>query len=191
VPGSNRQDRADFLEKNTLPIRIVPRRKRQLWEDSKSHSVHADRPPKHGDKWSEEDILRIVLAKPGTDTYQDLAKELGRSDGAVRRMRVWASHILKGEYADRWLAWVESSDPKTRANKHDVILIYKVLKEAGYLDLSVTEQFRLAQPLPQPRGGWRGDRTGEASRRRRKEFLKLQALVGQVQKEGTDGDRGV
>ena len=180
-----------LLEKNTRPIEIVPRHKRQVWEDLHHRRVRADKPPNQWKKWSEEDIERIIIASPETDTYQNLAQELGRSDGAIRRVRVWAGHILKGEYVDQWSAWVESDDPKIRANKHDVILIHKVLKERGHLDLPVSEQFRLAEPLPQPRGGWRGDRTGEASRRRRKRVRELQVRVAELEQGVADDRHGI
>ncbi len=82
-------------------------------------------------------------------------------------MRMWACHILKGEYADKWMDWIETLDPHVRANKHDVILVHQVLKEIGFLDLPVVEQFRLATPLPQPTASWRGDGTQYAVRRLR------------------------
>jgi hypothetical protein len=58
-----------------------------------------------------------------------------------------------------------------------VILIHRVLKERGYLGLPIAEQFRLARPLPQPRAGWRGDRTGEALRRRKRQVQQIQARI--------------
>jgi hypothetical protein len=173
-----RQEKAPsaLLARDTTPIRAVPRQKREWWERlGKPVSISVGR--NHGQRWSEEDIERIILASPERDTYQSLAAELGRSDGAVRKMRTWAGHILKGEYAEQWGSWVESDDRRVRANKHDVILLHKVLKERGYLDLPITEQFRLARPLPQPRAGWRGDRTGEALRRRKQRVRQIQALI--------------
>jgi len=163
---------------------LVPRHKREFWERLEK-DVRLQRPPKQGKRWSEDEIERIIRAAPETDTYQSLAKELGRSDGAVRRMKVWVGHILRGEYADKWGAWIASDDPRVRANKHDVILVHKVLKEKGFLDLPVTEQFQLARPLPQPHGGWRGDRTGEALRRRKKRLQDLRARITGMRQEAS------
>ena len=165
-----------LLPKDRRPIRLVPRRKREYWERLK-RDVDIWRGENHGKRWSEDDIERIIAASPETDTYRALAEELGRSDGAVRFVKTWAGHILKGEYAEQWETWVQSDDPHLRAHKHDVILIHRVLKERGYLDLPIAEQFRLARPLPQPRVGWRGDRTGEALRRRKRQVEQIQARI--------------
>lgn len=170
-----------LLPKDARPIRLVPGRKRELWERLE-RPVRVSRSPNHGKRWSEEDIERIIRATPETDTYEALAKELGRSDGAIRHVKMWAGHILKGEYVDKWGTWTESQDRHLRANKHDVILVHMVLKERGYLDLPITEQFRLARPLNQPRSGWRGDRTGEAIRRRNRRLDEIRAGITRAQK---------
>lgn len=157
-----------LLRKNDRPIRVVRKDKRSVFqkiEDNRVAQLHV--PDKHGKRWSPEDIKRVLAANPETDTYAGLAAELRRTDGAIRRVRTWASHILRGEYEDRWHAWVTSTDRRIKANKHDVILIHAVLTALGYLVLPITEQFKLARPLDQPSRGWRGDRTGKALRARR------------------------
>ena len=176
-----------LLQKDTRPIRLVAHGKREFWEKIGAEPVLLMGRKNHGKRWTEEHILRIITADPEVDTYGALAEGLGRSDGAVRLIRAWAGHILRGEYEEQWRAWVESEDPKVRANKHDKILVYKVLKEHGYFDLPVTEQFRLARPLRQPRGGWRGDRTGEAIRRRNRRVAEIQARVMRMVEDSQDG----
>ncbi len=163
-----RSSKQQLLRKDARPLRVTDKDKRSVF-----HKVEENRvaqlgiPEKHGKRWSEEDVARVVSATPENDTYRELAAELGRSDGAIRHVRAWAGHILRGEYEDKWRAWIASTDSRVRANKHDVILIHSVLRSLGYLDRPVTEQFRLARPLGQPSGSWRGDRTGRALRARR------------------------
>jgi hypothetical protein len=183
------QARRKLLRKDTRPIKVVGREKREFWERIETKPVRIGVARNHGKKWTKDQIKRIITANPENDTYQTLAAELGRSDGSVRLIRTWAGHMLKGEYEQDWRRWVESTDPRVRANKHDRILIYEVLEELGYFDLSISQQFKLARPLPQPRAGWRGDRTGEALRRRRSRVAQVQARLIRANEEATHDDR--
>lgn len=187
MPRSERR----LLRKNDRPIKVTRNDKRSVFQkiaENRVAQLHI--PEKHGKRWSAEDITRVLAANPETDTYAGLAAELRRTDGAIRRVRTWASHILRGEYEDKWHAWVTSTDPRIKANKHDVILIHEVLGKLGYLDLPVTEQFKLGRPLDQPSGGWRGDRTGKALRARRQRTVgALRAILALKEEEKLEPSR--
>lgn len=158
------------LSEDADPIRLIRRARREALSGLPSPTdVSIDVAPRFRARWTEEEVEKVIKASPEEQDCAGVARELGRTPGAVRHMRTWACHILKGEYADKWAAWVVADDPKVRANKHDVILVYQVLRKLGFLDLPVVEQHRLAKPLPQPRAGWRGDRTQEALRRQRRQ----------------------
>ena len=144
------------------PPRVVP------VADRRAPTVIVPSPPsRFRARWTEAEIERIIRADPDTESYQSLAKELERTPGAVRKVRVWAGHILKGQYWDSWWSWVNSADPRVRSRRHDVIMIHHLLEKIGFLALPVVEQRRLARELPQPGGAWRGDRTSQALRQHR------------------------
>lgn len=169
---ARRARKTGLLTEDPSPIKLVPRAKRVALAEH----VRPDKSPRFRARWTEDEIEQVIQADPKSEDYVSLANRLGRTWGGVRRVRVWAGHILKDEYTDEWEPWILSEDPKIRANKHDVILIHKVLSERGYLDLPVVTQFEYARPLRQPTRGGRGDRTAAALRRERENIAKISPL---------------
>jgi hypothetical protein len=148
------------LQFNPQALKIVDARKRKFWEQL-AHEVEIDVAEQFRKKWTLAATARVILADPA-ETYEEVATELGRSPGAVRYRRMAMVHLLRDEHGapERVQAYI--ADPKANHKFHDYYQVHQVLLNLGYYELPVSEQFRLAQPLRQPKASWRGDGTAAA-----------------------------
>jgi hypothetical protein len=147
---------------NPGALEIVPAERRQWWRDLAAE-VEIDIPTKFRRKWTRAETARVILADP-TEAYEELAKELNRTPGAIRYRRQAMIHLIREEHHARERAAAYRSDPKLHHKHHDYYQVDEVLREMGIYDLPVSHQFQVAQPLRQPRGGWRGDGTAAVTR---------------------------
>jgi hypothetical protein len=140
---------------NSEPLQIVPAAHRKAWEEL-AREVALDIPAEFRQKWTRAATARVILAEP-TESYEDLAKELNRSPGAVRYRRQAMIHLLKDEHGAKERANAYREDPKIHHKHHDYFQVDELLRELGIYEMPVVEQFALARPLRQPSAGWRGD----------------------------------
>src|SRR5437899_11951169 len=153
---------AALLPEDPSDIRVVPNARRDWWGKVK-REARINFAPKFGKKWSDAEVERVINADPDSDTYSSIALELNRSPGSMRRKRHIMVDILR-----------EPSDAIERAKSGfhkyaDYRQVHELLQRLGKLDLPLAVRFRISQPLPQPREGWRGDGSMEvktAQRRR-------------------------
>lgn len=158
--GADANNRARRLQINPEPLKIVDASRRAFWERL-AHEVEIETAGKFRKRWSLSETVRVVTADP-SETYSDLAKELDRSPGGIRFRRQAMIHLLRDEHGamDRVRAYRE--DPKANHRYHDYAQIHETLENLGWLELPVSQQFELAQPLRQPSAAWRGDGTSAA-----------------------------
>jgi hypothetical protein len=154
------QPPARRLRLNPEALRVVPDEQRSFWEKMVAE-VELDIAHKFRKRWSTVETVRVILADPA-ETYENVAKELGRSPGAVRYRRMAMIHLLREEAGapERVKAYID--DPKANHKQHDYFQVHEALRELGMYELPVFEQFGLAQPLQQPSASWRGDGTSAA-----------------------------
>lgn len=155
------------LEINPEALRLVPAGRREFWEKlaSEAEIGVAERFRK---RWTSVETVRLVLASP-IESYEEVARELNRSPGAVRYRRMAMIHLLRDEHGamDRVTAY--RSDPKVHHKHADYAQVAEVLEGLGYFDLPVREQFAIAVPLGQPSNSWRGDGSAAALAMRKSE----------------------
>lgn len=151
-------DQAGRFQINPGPLKIVPAAYRKAWEEL-AKEVAIDVPEGFRRKWTRADTARVILADP-TESYEELAGELDRTPGAIRYRRMAMVHLIRGEHGAPERVAQYRSDPKTHHKHHDYHQVDELLRELGIFDMPVAQQFAIAQPLQQPRAGWRGDGTG-------------------------------
>jgi hypothetical protein len=162
----SKRKRSGLLPKDESPLKLVPSEKRRFWDQIPGEPT-IETATRYREKWTDDEVRRLVSADPVTESYESLARELGRSPGALRIRRSQMIHILRGEpYA---MEFVESTDHK----RADWRQVNKVLQEMGILDLPVTEQFRLAVHLQQPSASYRGDFTQTVLKEKKAKRLRL------------------
>jgi len=166
-----------LLPRDDSPIKLVPLEKRKFWEEIPAE-VPIEKAVRWREKWTDDEVRRLLEADPANCSYEALGAELGRSPGALRIRRSQMIHIIRGDpYA---MEYVESTDHK----RADWRQVHKVMKAQGVLDLPVTEQFKLAVHLQQPNPSWRGDHTQavlkEKKDRRRRFIRELKAIKKEV-----------
>jgi hypothetical protein len=159
VTEAKRKHRSRFAI-NPGPLKIVPAAYRKAWENL-AKEVDIDVPKGFRAKWTRADTARVILADP-SESYDDLAQELGRTPGAIRYRRQAMVHLLRGEHGAPERVADYRADPRKHHKHHDYHQVDELLHELGIFDMPVSQQFAIAQPLQQPRGGWRGDGTGAA-----------------------------
>ena len=145
---------------NPEPLEIVPERNRRAWQEL-AREVALDVPQDFRRKWTRAATARVVLADP-SESYDQLAKELGRTPGAVRYRRQAMIHLLRQEHGAVERVEAFREDPKANHKHADYAQVDDLLRDLGLYELVVSEQFELAEPLQQPRASWRGDGTGAA-----------------------------
>jgi hypothetical protein len=155
VSASSAKKRLQF---NPGELEIVPAARRTVWEDL-AGQVQIHVPGQYRAKWSELETLRVITATPD-ESYEVVAADLDRSPGAVRYRRQAVIHLLRDEHGAKDRAAAYREDAKTYHKFHDYWQVDEVLNKYGFYDRSVAEQFQLAQPLLQPKSGWRGDNIG-------------------------------
>lgn len=165
-----------LLKEDHSPIKLVPEADRDWWEKL-SEPARAHFAERRGKRWTDEETLRVIEANPDEDDYYLLGAELGRSPGALRIRRSHMIHLLRDEYGHIDKATAYETDPKQHHRYADIAHVARLLRENGYFNLPVGEQFRLARHLNQPGTSWRGDRTGEVLRRRRQAMSDLKHAV--------------
>lgn len=156
-PVQNGGRRTGRLVVNPDALRIVPAERRQFWERLQ-RDVKLDIADKFGKRWSVLETLRVITATPD-ESYEEVARELGRTPGAVRYRRQAMIHLLRHEHGAPERVADYMADPKGNHKQHDYFQVHKILEEYGYYDRPVTDQFKLAHPLRQPKTSWRGDGT--------------------------------
>lgn len=172
----SKRKRRGLLPKDHSPINVVPPEKREFWQHiPKEASIETA--PQWRVKWSDEEVKKVILADPKKDTYESLARGLGRTPGAIRLRRAQMLHILRGDPYAR--EYVESTDHR----RADWRQVHRVLKELGYLGLPVTEQFRLAVHLGQPSSSWRGDFTQTVLKEKRARRIRIRKEIEGVRNE--------
>jgi hypothetical protein len=145
---------------NPEPLKIVPERHRKAWQEL-AREVALDVPKDFRRRWTRAATARVILAAP-SESYEALARELGRTPGAVRYRRQAMIHLLRNEHGAVERAEAYREDPKSNHKHADYAQVDDLLRELGIHELTVQEQFALAKPLQQPRAGWRGDGTSAA-----------------------------
>lgn len=140
---------------NPGPLEIVPAERREAWERI-AHEVAVDVPPGWRSKWTDGDTLRVILAD-ASETYDDLAEELGRTPGAIRYRRQAMIHLVRGEAGAPERVADYHADPKRHHKQHDYAQVDGLLRDLGIYDMPVSQQFEIARPLQQPKSSWRGD----------------------------------
>lgn len=176
MPKLSRRKRPGLLPKDESPIKLVPRERREFWQQIPSEA-DIGKAPRYRAKWSEEEVKRLIRADPAKESYKSLSQEMGRSPGALHWRRDLMIRILRGEpYA---LEYVASNDHK----RADWRQVHKVLKNLGYLDLPVVEQFSLAVHLQQPSTSWRGDYTQTVLKEKKVGRQRLKEQIKEVKNE--------
>jgi hypothetical protein len=140
---------------NPGPLKIVPAAYREAWENI-AKDVALDVPPGWRSKWTQGETLRVIFADP-SETYEEVAEELGRSPGAVRYRRQAMIHLIRHEHGAPDRVERYRSDPKKHHKHHDYYQVDELLRELGIYDMPVSQQFEIARPLRQPKSSWRGD----------------------------------
>ena len=176
MPKRLKHKRKGLLPKDHSPIKLVSAEKREFWQQIPGEA-NIETAPQWRAKWSDDDVKKVILAHPGKGNYESLAKELGRSPGAVRLRRAQMINILRGDPYAR--EYVESSDHK----RADWRQVHRVLKDMGYLELPVTEQFRSAVHLDQPSPSWRGDFTQTVLKGKRARRLHIREKIKEIKNE--------
>lgn len=143
---------------NPGPLKLVPASYRKAWEEL-AKEVEIDVPIGFRQKWTRAETARVILADP-EESYEDLAKELNRSPGAIRYRRQAMIHLIRGEHGAPERVSQYRSDPVAHHKHHDYHQVDELLRELGIYELPVAHQFSIAQPLRQPRASWRGDGLG-------------------------------
>lgn len=145
---------------NSDALKLVPASRREFWEKL-PQEVQLDVAHKYRKKWTLTETIRVILAAP-EETYEGVARELGRTPGAVRYRRMAMIHLLREEHGapERLAAYQE--DPKANHKHADYAQVHEALLNLGYYDRPVAEQFAFAAPLGQPSASWRGDGTSAA-----------------------------
>ncbi|WP_445515390.1 hypothetical protein [Streptomyces sp. NEAU-174] len=153
------------LQVNPDALRLVPAEKREFWEKL-AEDVEINIASQFGMRWTMLATLTVILATPD-ETYEDVARVLNRSPGAIRYRRQAMIHLLRDEHSavDRVEAY--RSDPKKFHKYGDYAQVAEALEHLGYFDLPVREQFALAVPLGQPSKSWRGDGSSAALAQRK------------------------
>jgi hypothetical protein len=173
---------------NPDALKLVPASRREFWEKL-PRQVEIDVARKFRKKWTLTETVRVILASP-EETYEDVAKELGRTPGAVRYRWMAMVHLLREEHGapERLAAYQE--DPKVNHKQADYAQVHEALVNLGYYDKPVSEQFALAVPLSQPSASWRGDGTSAALAASQAEARVLRDEVRRLLSEGADGGPG-
>lgn len=153
------------LQVNPDALRLVPAEKREFWEKL-AKDAEINIASQFGKRWTMLATLTVILATPD-ETYEDVARALNRSPGAVRYRRQAMIHLLRDEHSavDRVEAY--RSDPKKYHKWSDYAQVAEAIEQLGYFDLPVREQFSLAVPLGQPSKSWRGDGSSAALAQRK------------------------
>ena len=159
-------DALGLLSEDHTEIRLVPAADREWWSrlNDTAKTRFAER---HGKKWTDEETRRLVEADPNQDEYYGLAAAMGRSPGALRTRRSQMIHLLRDEYQYLDKAKAYHADPKKHHKFADIAQVHCILRELGYFDLPVHEQFEKARHLRQPSESWRGDNSSAVQRERR------------------------
>jgi hypothetical protein len=148
------------LQINPQALRVVPENYRRVWTDL-DRGVAFDVASRFRQKWTTTETLRVITADP-TETYAEVAEELGRSPGAVRYRRQAMIHLLRDEHGAKERVHAYREDPRANHKHHDYFQVDEVLAEYGFYAMTVAEQFAIAKPLQQPSSSWRGDGTSSA-----------------------------
>ncbi len=158
--GAGQVSRPRRLQINPEALKVVDASRRKFWEEM-AHEVEVEYAKNFRRRWTAAETARVILATPD-ETYEEVARELDRSPGAVRYRRMAMIHLLKEEHAapERVAAYID--DPKVHHKHHDYFQIHDTLQKLGYYDKPVSEQFALARPLRQPSKSWRGDGSAAA-----------------------------
>lgn len=168
---------------NPGPLRVVPAAYRKAWEDL-AKEVALDIPEGFRRKWTRAETARVILAD-SSESYDDLAAELGRTAGAIRYRRMAMIHLVRDEYDAGERVQQYRSDPKAHHKHHDYHQIDELLRDLGIFKMPVSHQLAIAQPLQQPRAGWRGDGTS-AALAGGDELRELQAEFKRIAQESSD-----
>ncbi|MFJ1603920.1 hypothetical protein ACIOHS_11200 [Streptomyces sp. NPDC088253] len=153
------------LQVNPDALRLVPAEKREFWEKL-AEDAELNIASQFGKRWTMLATLTVILATPD-ETYEEVARALNRSPGAIRYRRQAMIHLLRDEHSavDRVEAY--RRDRKVFHKYSDYAEVAEALEQLGYFDLPVREQFSLAVPLGQPSKSWRGDGSSAALAQRK------------------------
>jgi hypothetical protein len=121
--------RAARLQINPRALRVVPENYRRAWTDL-GRSVAFDVASRFRQKWTELETLKVITAQP-TETYAEVAEELGRSPGGVRYRRQAMIHLLRDEHGAKDRVQAYREDPKANHKHHDYFQVDEVLSKYG------------------------------------------------------------
>jgi hypothetical protein len=181
-----------MLQINPGPLKVVPAAYRRAWEEL-AKEVTIDVPAGFRRRWTRAETARVVMADP-EESYEDLARELARTAGAIRYRRMAMIHLLRNEYDAAERVSLYRSDPKAHHKHHDYHQVDELMRDLGIYDMPVSHQLEIARPLRQPHASWRGDGTGAALsggdelRELREEFRRI-SQGARPQDGGTSADR--
>lgn len=131
-------------------LRVTGGAERRWWNED--YDIKPNRAGKYGDKWTEDEIRQVIL-NPGL-TFDELAKDLGRSPGSVNALR-GVVRVVGGATANSG-GWVSETS-------HRAVLVRKVLDDLGFESWTDEERARF---LVRGRGR-RSDHTQKAELDRR------------------------
>lgn len=188
-PGPKKENGPGLLSEDHSEIKLVSADERDWW-DRLPASAKLKFAERRNKKWTDEETRELIEADPDATDYYELAEKLGRAPGAVRIRRSHMIHILRDEYGYVEKAKAYLEDPKANHKVADIGQIYRLLKEIGWLDLTVAEQFARARHLKQPAGSWRGDGTSAVLRERRARNDAVRDRLNELRSRGADPDGG-
>jgi hypothetical protein len=178
-----------LLPEDHSEIRLVPDAQRDWWLGL-SKGAKAKFAEKFRTKWTDEETRELVLANSETEDYYTLGARMGRGPGALRIRRSMMVHLLRHDYDYPAKAAAYEADPKAHHKWADIAQVHRILRELGWYDLPVHEQFERARHLKQPHGGWRGDGTSHVARARKAEAEDLKARLAALRSRTADQDAG-
>jgi hypothetical protein len=173
--GSGPRNGRGLLREDHTEIKLVRAEDREWWSRL-NKGARARLAQKWRTKWTDEETRQLIEADPAADDYYTLGALMGRTPGSLRIRRSMMIHLLRDEYEHVAKAEAYEADSKQHHRWADIGQVHRVLKDLGYYNKLVSEQFDLAQHLQQPNGSWRGDGTSAVVKSRRAQA----DLIGRV-----------
>jgi hypothetical protein len=171
-----------LLSEDRSEIRIVADDERS-WFERLPEAAKLRFAERRNKKWTDEETRELVLADPGTTDYYELAEKLGRSPGALRIRRSHMIHLLRDEYDYVAKAEAYLADQKAHHKVADIGQVYRIIKELGWFEIPVSQQFERARHLRQPSGSWRGDGSSAVLRERKARAADMRDRLAELRRE--------
>ncbi len=157
---SDRVRVTERMQLNPEPLKVVDESRRRFWEEL-ADEVKLDVAGRFRKRWTSAETVRVISARPD-ETYEDVAKEIDRTPGAVRYRRMAMVHLIREEHGAPERVQAYETDPKANHKFHDYWQVHRTMRDLGLYDLPAWQQIQLARELRQPTKSWRGDGTSAA-----------------------------